>query len=195
MTCSIRGTACACPSSLRRPKAWAAAAVLLGLNSDPGRRLAERLVARTTGGQVSVAGLAGAFPSAPRIGHMEIHDAGGVWLTVEDAALDWSLPRLLAGEVRIDALTAARVIVARLPTSSGASQPASANLPVPVDVERLHVDRLELGAPVVGVAVALSVQASARVASVHAGQATLALDRLDGPGSYRLDGAIEVASI
>ena len=176
----------------------AVAGVLVGLNVDAGRRLVEREVARATGGQVVLAGLGGTFPTSLRIGRLEVHDAGGEWLVVEDAALDWSPMRLLAREARVDALSAARIALARLPAASGSSSAPSNGtneLPVRVNIEWLHVGRLELGAPVAGAAAVVSVDGSARLASLEAGEARLALDRLDGPGSYRLDGTIGPASL
>jgi translocation and assembly module TamB len=177
----------------------AVAALLVGLNTDPGRRLAERVVQQATGGQVTVTGLAGTFPTALRVAQIEVWNAGTVWLTVQNATLDWSPARLLAGEVRVGGLTATRVAVAGLPVSSGASNGSSSGglrvLPVRVVVQRLHVDRLEIAAPVAGVAAALSVDGSARLASLHNAEARLALDRLDGPGTYRLDGRIAATSV
>ncbi len=172
---------------------------LVGLNTDPGRRLAERVTAQVTSGQVTLTGLAGSFPTALRLDRIELRDAGGVWLTVQDAALDFSPLSLLAGEARIGALTASRIGVARLPVAAP-SEPSPAaggttDLPVPVDLARLQVGRLELAAPVAGRAAALSVDGSGRLTALWAGEATLAIERLDGPGSYHLDGRIDAAAI
>ena len=79
------------------------AAVLL-LNLDPGRRLVERLAGQLTAGQVRIAGLAGRFPDALRLRHAEVSDAQGVWLTLDDVALDWSPLALLHREARVDLL-------------------------------------------------------------------------------------------
>ncbi len=172
------------------------AAVLL-LNVDPGRRLAERLAGQLTGGQVRIGGLAGRFPDALRLAHAEIHDAQGAWLTLDDVALDWSPLALLHREAQVDLLSAGRVQVLRLPVASPApAKPEPANsapftLPVRVSVAALHVHRAEIGAPVAGVAAALALDGSARLASLQDGQADVTVDRLDYGGSYQVQGHLD----
>ena len=63
--------------------------LLAALNTGPGQRLAERQVARLSGGMVVLSGLTGRFPDAPRVAQIEVRDARGPWLVVRDAALDW----------------------------------------------------------------------------------------------------------
>ncbi len=171
------------------------------LNVDPGRRLAERLAGQLTGGLVQVSGLAGRFPDALRLAHAEVRDADGAWLLIDDLALDWSPARLLSREAQVDALSAARIQLPRLPRSQQAAAPQSSGskpftLPVRVSVERLHVDRVEIGAPVAGVAAAASLDGSAHLASLQDGDADLAIARLDSPGgAYALHGRIDPASL
>ena len=85
------------------------AAVLLGANTAPGRRLIETLAPRLSGGMVRIEGLSGRFPDALRAGTVTVADADGVWLTVNDAVLDWSPRHLLEGQVAIERLEARRV--------------------------------------------------------------------------------------
>ena len=176
---------------------FAVLAVVLLLNLDPGRRLAERLAGQLTGGQVQIAGLAGRFPDALRLAHAEIHDAQGPWLTLDDIVLDWSPLALLHREARVDLVTARRLAVLRLPVSGPAPaepQPASTTpftLPVRVSVAALHVQRAEIGAPVAGVAAALALDGSAHLASLEDGDADVTIDRLDSAGSYQLKGRID----
>ena len=175
--------------------------VILLLNVDPGRRLAERLAGQVTGGEVQISGLSGRFPDALRLAHAELHDADGAWLLVDGVVLDWSPARLLSREARVDMLSAARVQVPRLPLSqpSSASRPSDSkpfSLPVRVAVEKLHVDRVEVGAPVAGIAAVASLDGSAHLASLQDGDADLAIVRLDGPGGvYTLHGRIDPASL
>lgn len=175
--------------------------LLLGaLNVAPGQRLLERQVASLSGGTVLLSGVSGAFPSAPRIGRIEVRDAHGTWLVIDDAALDWSPLRLLGRDAAVQRLAAARVTVARLPVSNSTASTPSGNstfqLPVRVDVDALHVGRLELAAPVAGTAAAVSVDGSAHLASLTDGDADVALRALDGQaGSYRLRGHVDPAAI
>ena len=48
-----------------------AAGVVLALNTGPGRTAAEQLVNRVTGGTVVLDGLAGRFPDALRLRHLD----------------------------------------------------------------------------------------------------------------------------
>ncbi len=178
----------------------AVAALLIGLNIGPGRVAAELLVGRLTGGQVAVTGLHGRFPDRLRLAHLEMRDAGGAWLLADDVALDWSPAALLHKQASIDALTAARVQVPRLPVSAAApAGPASDSkpftLPVQVLARRVRVDRVEVGAAVAGTAAVLSLDGSADVASLQAGSADLRLQRLDGGGTYAATARIGPAGI
>ena len=173
---------------------------LVLLNVDPGRRLVERLAGQLTSGQVVITGLAGRFPDALRVGHAELHDAQGVWLALDGVALDWSPLALLHGEARVDRLAAERVQVPRLPVSNApaAPQPASSqpfNLPVRVAVEQIDIARAEIGAPVAGAAAVLALTGKAHLASLQDGDATVAIHRLDSPGSYNVSGAIDPAHL
>ncbi|WP_048862127.1 hypothetical protein, partial [Acidisphaera rubrifaciens] len=90
-------------------------AVFVLLNTDFGRRQVETRLPGLTGGMVTISGLSGRFPDALRVAHIGIRDARGAWLTIDDAALDWSPSALVGRVLRIDRLAAARIDVARLP--------------------------------------------------------------------------------
>lgn len=171
--------------------AVAAAIVWIGGNTDPGRRVVERVVAMATGGKLTVAGLGGRFPEALTASRVEIHDPKGVWLTVEGATLDWSPLALLHGEAHVEALIAERAEVARPPVSSG----GSFSLPVRVAVDRIRVDRLALAAAVAGSPAVVAVSGNLRLVTADTGNGVLAIDRLDKAGRYRLSGRIDDNSI
>ncbi len=175
------------------------AAVLL-LNIDPGRRLVERLAGQLTAGQVRIAGLGGRFPDALRLRHAEVSDAQGIWLTLDDVALDWSPLALLHREARVDLLSAARVGVTRLPVSSapakaGPTDSKPFSLPVRVSVAALRIARADVGEPVAGVAAVLALDGKAHLASLQDGDVDVTIDRLDSPGSYAVRGRIDPASL
>ena len=173
-------------------------AVLALANTNPGRRLIEREAGSLSGGMVALRGLSGRFPDALRLAHLDVRDARGTWLTLDDVALDWS-PLALAGRTaRITRLQAAGLDVLRLPAPAAKPAPPSKggfSLPVQVDLQALDVARLTLGATVAGHAAILHLSGSAQVASLADARARLAIDRLDGPGTYRLDGRLDAASI
>lgn len=161
-------------------------AVLIAANTGPGQAFIASHVGALTGGLVTVSGLSGTVPQSLRIRRIRIADTRGVWLTVEDAALNWSPLDLLGGRAHVNSLTAARVAVARLPVSQPAARPSPPfQLPLPVDVDHAHVDRIEVGAPVIGTAAAVEADASAHLQRLFQGRAELAAANLDGPGTYK----------
>lgn len=174
--------------------------VFVLLNTGFGRGQVERLAGQLTGGQVSIAGLGGRFPDALRLAHAEVRDAQGAWLILDGVSLDWSPTRLLGREARVDLLQADRLQVLRRPVvaaaaTSESSSSAPFNLPVRVSVTALRVARADIGAPVAGVAAAVSLDGSAHLASLQDGDADVVIDRLDSPGSYEVHGRIDPARI
>ncbi len=199
------------PHRLRRALLWIAgvvlllpvvlvALVLLAANVGPGRAFIESEVASVTGGGVVLHGLSGRFPDALRLAHAEVRDAQGAWLTLDGVVLDWSPLSLVGRVAKIDRLTAEHVGVARLPVASTPAKPAQPSqggfsLPVTVQLRALQVARLDLGAPVAGAAAALRIAGSGRFRSLDDAAAQMKVDRLDGQGSYRLDGHVDARAI
>jgi translocation and assembly module TamB len=167
--------------------------VVAGLNTGPGQAELGRLVGWATGGQVQLRGLGGRFPDRLRIARLEVHDAGGLWLSIDNAVLDWHPMALLGRRANVGLLAADAVTVARLPQASGPSTPSSepASLPLPVQLDRLQVARLDLGAPVAGVAASLALNGAATLETLAEGQVDLSVRRLDGPGTYHLAGKVD----
>ena len=88
-------------------------------DDDEGTRL-ERLIEdalSSEGTQVTVRGFRGALSSQATMERMTIADEDGIWLTLENAELDWSRLALLRGRLQVDTLSAERLEVARTPTS------------------------------------------------------------------------------
>ena len=158
-------------------------------NTGAGRATIETLAAKLSGGTIELQGLAGRFPSALRLTHAEIRDKDGTWLTVDDVALDWSPLALFGGEAKIQRLTAAHITAARLPTSDAAASKGKSSLPpLQVAIGELRVDRLDLGAALAGAPASLRATGNLRFASLSDGDVALDIERLDGPGSYKLTG-------
>ena len=177
----------------------AVAAILIALNTDPGRRLAETQLASLTGNMVVLKGLEGRFPDRISLAHVEIRDKEGPWLLADNLALDWSPLALLHKQALVNRLDAGLLQVPRLAKSAPAAktpapqsnQPFS--LPVRVTVEQLAVDRIEIGAPVIGKDAALSLAGRADAQSLETATAALTLKRLpvpaggpEQPGTYAL---------
>lgn len=154
------------------------------------------------GRQVTINGFAGALSSQATIDEMLIADRDGVWLTLRGARLDWNRAALLRGRVEVKELSAREIIIARppIPQEGIKAPPAAApgfslpDLPVSIRVDALRVDRVELGAPVLGQAAVMRLQASAMLAN-GAGEAALKLTRTDGKAaSISFDGSFDNVS-
>ena len=160
------------------------------LNTGPGQAGLSRLAGWASGGQVRITGLAGRFPDRLHIARLEVHDADGMWMSVDNADLDWSPSALLQRRARVHLLTAEAVTVPRLPKSTAPSTTGSspAGLPLPIELEKLAIARLNLGQPV---AASLALDGAARLETLADGKLDLSVRRLDAPGSYRLTGQVD----
>ena len=111
------------------------------------------------GRQVVITGFAGALSSRATIEQLTIADDTGVWLTLKDVALDWNRSALLSGAVSVNELSAAEIVLDRLP-QPGESVPspeagsfALPELPVSVEISNVEAKRIVLGPTVLGSAV------------------------------------------
>ncbi|MBZ4022078.1 hypothetical protein CKO11_06355 [Rhodobacter sp. TJ_12] len=138
------------------------------------------------GRSVRLEGFAGALSSRATFDSLTIADDTGVWITVQNGALQWDRGALLRGEILIDELSADSIDLPRLPQSEGAPASPEAtpfalpDLPVGVKIGALKVQSVTLGAPVLGQAAAFNVTGSMRLAG-GAGETRLKLTRSDGP--------------
>ncbi|HEY1795778.1 MAG TPA: translocation/assembly module TamB domain-containing protein [Stellaceae bacterium] len=170
------------------------AVAIAGANTGKGRLVLARAIASLSGGEVKVDGLSGRFPDALRAASITVGDASGVWLTIEQARVDWSPLRLIHGEAAIETVSAARVAVARLPASS-ASSSSGGSLPVRVTIGSFAIDRLDLAAPVASAAASVRVTGDLAFASSDDGHLTIAGKRLDQAGSYQITGSASPAGV
>ena len=173
------------------------ALLVLG-NTDHGRRLIERSTERLSGGQVLLQGLAGRFPDQLRLSRLQLRDPQGLWLTAEELRLDWSPLPLIRRHARVALLQAARVALERAPAYPSREPPStSSGLWLHrLRVDRLDVQRLELGAPLTGDPVALRVTGSARISSWQQAAGQLSAQRLDDvPATYRLLAHIDATRV
>jgi len=136
---------------------------------------------------VRIDGFSGALSSTATLERLTVADADGVWLTIENAELNWNRSALFAGQVDITRLAAERIALERLPVSEGGDMPppeavpfSLPDLPVSIRIGELQVDRIELGAPLLGFEVLASASGSVSLAGGE-GTAALDLTRLDGP--------------
>ncbi len=163
-------------------------ALLLALNTDPGRRIVTWGLAELSGGRIVPTGLSGTLPFAPRLERLELRDAQGPWLVVEHAALAIDAGRLLHGELAVETLGAGRVAATRLPERS--QEPAgSIRLPLELSVAQLDIRELDLAQALPG-APRLAIAGSGAVAGAGDGELSLAIDALARTDRYRLQAAV-----
>ena len=171
--------------------------VAIAANIDAGRRLIEQQTASLTGGIVRLQGLSGRFPDALRVATVRVSDAKGPYVTINGLVLDWSPLKLVHRIAQIDLLRADRLEFARLPESDKktSSSSSSFNLPVQVDLRRLHVDKAIIGAPVAGAAAIFALDGSGTLPTLTEGTVQLEANRLDSPGRYTVRGEVTPATI
>ena len=147
-----------------------------------------------TGREVRINGFQGALSSRASIASIQISDDDGVWLTINDAVLDWNRSALLRRRLEVEALTAAEVILERPPLpadNADAPEPTAGGfsipeLPVAIQIDQLAVDRVVLGEPVIGQPVELTVAGSAALEGGSL-DARIEAERVDGrQGTFRI---------
>ncbi|MFW8635533.1 translocation/assembly module TamB domain-containing protein [Cribrihabitans pelagius] len=145
---------------------------------------------------IDVTGLEGALSSRATVERITVSDEEGVWLTIEDAELDWNRLALLRGRFSVNTLSAGRITVARAPKplpedpelpAPEAEPFALPELPVSIELGEIKAERVDLGEPLFGTAASLSAEGSLSLAD-GALDTQLEVVRLDRPGDHlRLD--------
>ena len=147
--------------------------------------------------QAELSELTGVLPFDVRIGRFRLSDDDGTWLEVDKARVKTSPTDILAGRIVVEDAGIERVALNRLPAgqpaaddpepeqSGGFALPQLPLLPESIPVirlDRLHVDRIEIGDAVIGEALVFNLEGKA--ATDDQGQsvdADLALTRIDQP--------------
>jgi len=174
-------------------------------DESEGTRL-ERLIERSLSGagtSVTVRGFSGALAGRTRMAQLTVADAEGIWLTIEDAVLDWNRLALLRGRLRVAELSADRIEVARRPVA-GPRDPLTPEasgtalrlpeLPVSIFVEGVDAGTVVLGPDVLGQPLTVSLEGRA-VLDSGAGETDIELRRIDGRrGEIALEGSFSNAT-
>ncbi|MBV8119119.1 MAG: translocation/assembly module TamB domain-containing protein [Alphaproteobacteria bacterium] len=164
--------------------------VLAGANTTPGQALIARLAPRLTGGLVTIEGLSGRFPDRLNAARLSVHDKDGIWATVDNLSLDWYPLRLVSGDIAILRLAATKIAILRSPISSGGSSPQLA-----IDIDALHVGRLDIAAALTGTATSLALDGSAAFTATKRGHIALVAKGVDVPGDYHLEARVGAADL
>ncbi|WP_244442522.1 translocation/assembly module TamB domain-containing protein [Azospirillum lipoferum] len=140
--------------------------------------------------QLKLGAIEGGFPTDFTIATVTLSDSQGVWLTIDRLHVVLSPSALFLRSAKIDSLEAASIVVTRAPVSTQPAAPSDPDapllpsLPVDIDLDRLVVERLELGPALLGEPAVLRITGAAELA--HGGGAldtTLSVARIyDKPG-------------
>lgn len=149
------------------------------------------------GRSVRMTGFEGALSSRATVESITVSDEAGIWLTLEGVALQWTRSQLLRGRIDVDEISVERLLLPRMPEplESAPTPEASApfalpELPVAVLLEKLRVERAELGEALFGEAAVVSLSGAAELVG-GAGDATLMITRRDKGGEMAFEGAYD----
>ncbi len=157
---------------------------VFALNTDPGRRfLVSKLSGYETasGLKVELGRLEGSLYGKLTIRDLKISDPKGVFATAPRVDLDWRPFAFIRNHADIRSASAPLITLARLPELKPVpSDPNAPTLPdIDIDIGKLKVDRLVLGAPVTGTRRLMTLDAVAHIADGRA-QITGNAAALDG---------------
>lgn len=155
------------------------------------RNTVTRLIEWATGGQVRLVGLEGWIPGSPKAARVEVHDAQGPWLVLEEVEASWSSLALLRGRAQVSRLVAARAVVSRRPASGGGGG-GGGELPMQVSVDALRIGRLELAPAATGLPapLVLAVEGALDLAALDRGRVRLAAQGVERPGRVAAEAAL-----
>lgn len=167
------------------------ALLILFFNTGVGQSSLEWLVPKITGGQVTLRGLDGRFPENLRVARLEVRDGKGLWLTADDVALQWAPLAYLWNTISVENVAARQIDVLRRPVSEKTSEGSSPH----IEVDALKIDRLNVTAAVAWRAASVTLSGKLDYASLDEACIDIAAQRLDAPGTYRVNANISEAGI
>ncbi|MDQ2893315.1 MAG: translocation/assembly module TamB domain-containing protein [Pseudomonadota bacterium] len=147
--------------------------VLLGINTDPGRRFVANQIGsyKTASGlNITVGRIDGSLYGAMVLSDVRVADPKGVFLTSPKMAVDWKPFAFANNHVDVRSLSTDLVTLARRPQLiPQPSDPTASLLPnLDIDVDKLHIGRLVLAAPVTGQKHIIRIDGSVHIADRRA---------------------------
>jgi translocation and assembly module TamB len=171
----------------------ALAGVCIGLNTAGGRALAEQTINHFAGPDARISGLGGHFPEDIKLAAVSLADKDGVYATAAGVELRWLPLQLLQRKIAVTGLSAASIDVVRQPVAGKASSSGgSGGVPkFRLDVDRLSIADLHVGAALAGEDVTLRVSGATHFADATHGSAQLDATTEDGSAQYHLNAGID----
>ena len=149
--------------------------VVLGINTDPGRRfVADQLGGYTTasGLNIKVGRIDGSLYGKMTLSDVRVSDPKGVFLTSPKLAVDWRPFAFVRNHVDVRDLQTDLVTLQRRPALTPSLEPVDPNAPtlpdLDIDVNRLHIGRFVIAAPVTGAAHVVRVDGKTHIADRRA---------------------------
>ena len=145
---------------------------------------------------VSVTGLKGTFSSSAKVAKINISDSEGLWLSIENAELNWTRSALLQKRVEIETLSARKITVFRKSVQSTSSSTPEAGtfrvpeFPVSINIQNITAKELVLGKPVFGRAARLKLAGRIEIVDGNFDVAIKA-DNLDNAGVFDLSAVLD----
>lgn len=154
--------------------------------TPPGHRLIEWITDKATGGEVIVEGLDGGLPANATARKIELRDAGGTWLRITDAEIEWSPLTILSNHYEVMRAQAAKVEFLRRPLPSKPSEGASPR----IDVYALSLPHIDIAPSLLGHPAMLAVKGSLNYTTIHEFGVDVAITRPGGNDHYILKGYV-----
>jgi len=180
------------------------AGIYLILLTEPGRSglasLIESSVSQPDGLQLEIGRLEGPLPQRIVLYDVRLADPDGDLLTLDRALLTWHPLDLFQRRVNITALEAGEVALYRLPEGADEEPPPDSSeafklelpeLPVSINLERLHVQELFLAESLAGAEARLTIDGFAKIERDGGLEAALSVERIDErPGNLEVELAL-----
>jgi autotransporter translocation and assembly factor TamB len=138
---------------------------------------------------VTIEGLEGWLPYAPRVSRVTVSDAQGAWLTLDGVSIDWSPLSLLRGHVVIDEVTISKVSWIRNPDEGRTTSSSQRNGIPALWIGKANMPSIHIGKAVAGTQAQLEFSANcdlldpetravlvARLRETSAGKAAVSAD-------------------
>ncbi|MEW9855835.1 translocation/assembly module TamB domain-containing protein [Novosphingobium sp. M1R2S20] len=172
------------------------AAIVLGLNTGPGRRfVADQIAALEfeNGMKIQVGRIEGNLYGEMVLHHLSVRDPKGEFLFAPRVVIDWRPFEYLNNHVDVRSATAERMILRRTPQfrETPPPDPNEPLLPdIDIDIGRLKVDRFVIAEPVTGARRIASIEAQAHIsdgrAQINARGGTVAAQGVAGGDRFRI---------
>ncbi len=160
--------------------------IALILWTPPGLRLIEWIADKVTDGQVIVEGLGGALPGSATARTVELRDAGGTWLRIADAEVEWSPLTIFGNHYEIKRVAAAKVEFLRRPLPSKPSEGPSPR----IDVYALSLPHIDIAPSLLGHPAMLAAKGSLNFTTIHEFGVDVTITRPGGNDHYILKGHV-----